>query len=140
MGLSFVLHHTIKSETEKVKPFFEQLERFAEVHPLIQSASKTGEQQYIIRERMAFTFFKFNYKADVFSHHEDEVHYIAYPFFLVLTIKFKFAFLKEEGATLITESVHIKGPRVVSHFLKAAVSYAHKQVVVRIKEILEYHS
>jgi|SRR3954466_13637833 hypothetical protein len=137
MGLSFVLHHSIKNETEKVKPFFEQLERFAEVHPLIQSATKTGKQHYIIRERMAFSFFKFNYKADVFLHSGDEVHYIAYPFFLVLTIKFKFAFLKEENATIITESVHIKGPPVVSHFLKVAVIYAHKKAVKEVKKILE---
>ena len=136
MGLSFVLHHTVKSETKKIKPFFEQLERFAEVHPLIHSATKTGEQQYIIRERRPFSFIKFNYKADVFLHNADEVQYIAYPFFLVLTIKFKFTFLKEEGSTIITESVHIKGPPLVSHFLKMAVIQSHKKIVKRIKERL----
>ena len=137
MGLSFVLHHAVKSETEKVKPFFEQLERFAKVHPLIQSVTKTAEQQYTIRERMPFSFIRFNYKADVFLPHGDEVHYIAYPFFLILTIKFKFAFLKEEGCTVINESVHIKGPPLISHFLKMAVIQSHKKIVTRIKERLE---
>ncbi|HRG38157.1 MAG TPA: hypothetical protein PK289_06465 [Bacteroidia bacterium] len=136
MALSFVLHHSIKSEIEKVKPFFELLESFADAHPLIQSVTKTGEQKYIIRERMPMSFIKFNYKADVFLHNGDEVQYIAYPFFLVLTITFKFVFLKEDGTTVITESVHIKGPPVVSHFLKAAVTYSHKIIVKRIKEIL----
>jgi hypothetical protein len=138
MGLSFVLHHSIKSEAEKVKPFFENMERFAEVHPLIQHATPTASNQYLIRERMAFSFFKFNYKAEVSTHHGNEVHYIAYPFFLVLTIKFKFIFLKEENATVITESIHIKGPLLVAHVLKMAVIYAHTKVVKRIKKIVEH--
>lgn len=137
MGLSFVLHHSVKSDAEKVKSFFEDMERFADVHPLIQSATSTGPHQYLIRERMAFSFFKFNYKAEVSLHHGNEVHYIAYPFFLVLTIKFKFAFLKEEQATIITESVHIKGPKIVAFILKTAVVYAHKRVVKHIKKRLE---
>ncbi len=138
MGLSFVLHHSIKSDAEKVKSFFENMERFAEVHPLIQKATPTDHShEYIIRERMAFSFFKFNYKAAVSLHNGNEVHYIAYPFFLVLTIKFKFAFLKEEQATVITESVHIKGPRIIAFVLKRAVIYAHKKVVKEIKRMIE---
>jgi hypothetical protein len=138
MGLSFVLHHTVKSDAEKVKSFFENMERFAEVHPLIQHATSTGPNQYVIRERMAFSFLKFNYKAEMSRHQGNEVHYIAYPFFLVLTIKFKFVFLKEEQATVITESVHIKGPTIVARILKMAVTYAHKKVVRRIKKIVEH--
>jgi carbon monoxide dehydrogenase subunit G len=138
MSLSFVLHHAVKSDAEKVKPFFENMERFAEVHPLIQSATLTGPHQYLIRERMAFSFFKFTYKAEVSTHHGNEIHYIAYPFFLVLTIKFKFAFLKEENATIITESIHIKGPTLVAHILKRAVIYAHKKVVKHIKKTVEF--
>jgi carbon monoxide dehydrogenase subunit G len=137
MGLSFVLHHSIKSDTEKIKPFFEHMERFAAVHPLIQSATPEGSNTYIIRERLAFSFFKFNYKAEVSLHQGNEVHYIAYPFFLVLIIKFKFTFLQDEQATVITESVHIKGPKIVAFVLKKAVVYAHKKVVKRIKKILE---
>jgi hypothetical protein len=138
MGLSFVLHHSVKSDAEKVKSFFDNMEYFAEVHPLIQRATPTGPNQYLIRERMAFSFFKFNYKADISVHHGNEVHYIAYPFFLVLTIKFKFVFLKEENATVITESIHIKGPTLVAHMLKVAVIYAHKKVVKRIKKLVEH--
>jgi carbon monoxide dehydrogenase subunit G len=136
MALSFVLHHSIKSDAEKVKSFFENMERFAEVHPLIQSATPTGLHQYLIRERMAFSFFTFTYKAEISMHNGNEVHYIAYPFFLVLTIQFKFAFLKEENATMITESVHIKGPTIVAYVLKQAVIYAHKKVVKKIKKLV----
>jgi carbon monoxide dehydrogenase subunit G len=138
MGLTFVLHHSVKSDTQKVKPFFENMERFAEVHPLIQSATPARHHTYIIRERMAFSFFKFNYKAAVSSHNGNEVHYIAYPFFLVLSIKFKFVFLKEENATVITESIHIKGPTIVAYILKRAVIHAHKKVVKRIKKLVEF--
>jgi carbon monoxide dehydrogenase subunit G len=137
MGLSFVLHHSVKSDAEKVKIFFENMDRFVEVHPLIQSAMLAGPHQYLIRERMAFSFFKFTYKAEVSTHHGNEVHYIAYPFFLVLTIQFKFAFLKEEHATVITESIHIKGPTIIAYILKRAVIYAHKKMVKRIKKIVE---
>lgn len=137
MGLSFVLHHSVKSETEKVKPFFEHIERFAELHPLIQSATKSGEKEYIIRERMPFSFFRFNYKADVSVHNGNEVQYIAYPFFLIMTIKFKFVFSKEDNATMITESVHIKGPPVISHILKNAVIGSHKKILEGVKKLVE---
>jgi carbon monoxide dehydrogenase subunit G len=138
MPFSFVLKYSIKNDQKKVMAYFEDLKSFAEVHPYIQKATKLSDHEYIIRERMPFSFLKFNYRSEISVHHGNEVHYIAYPFFLVLTIKFKFAFLKEENATVITESIHIKGPKPVAFVLKRAVIYAHKKVVERIKKRIEH--
>ena len=137
MPLSFVLHHSIKSRPERIQPFFEHMERFGDLHPLIKGVTQTGPNEYLIRERMAFSFFTFNYKATVSVHNGNEVHYIAYPFFLTLTIAFKFSFLKAENHTVITESVHIKGPFIVAFILKAFVKKAHKKVVVNLKKTVE---
>lgn len=60
------------------------------------------------------------------------------PFFLFLTITFKFSFLKAENCTAITESVHIKGPFIVAFILKGLVKQAHKKVVKELKKIVEH--
>lgn len=132
-----MLHHKVNSETEKVKSFFDSVERFAEIHPLIQCATLTAPQEYIIRERMAFSFFRFNYKAIVSTYLDKEVQYIAYPFFLVLTIKFQFTPSTTQNSTLITEYVHIDGPFIFAQVLKSAVTYSHKKVIKKLKKMLE---
>ncbi|HEY0031119.1 MAG TPA: hypothetical protein VGC65_10205 [Bacteroidia bacterium] len=133
MARTLLLDHIVHSDLKSTKAVFSDLRRFSEFHPLFIGIEETGNSTYIIKERMPFGGFPFKYKAVVIDNAEkNEVMYIAYPFFITLTITF--AFSSDGPDTRIKESIHIKGPIIATDILRSLIGKMHPRVVADLNK------
>jgi len=137
MPRKFTLEHIVNTTPENAKGYFADFRKFSALHPLFVGMEQVDETHFIIREKMPVTHIKFKYKATVIHKKEtNEVVYIAYPFFLTLTLSFVFHPGPTENSCKIIEQVNIKGPMIISDILKSLIKKMHPLLIEKLNSKL----
>lgn len=137
MARTFTLEHIVNTTPENTKEYFEDFRKFSALHPLFVGLEQVDATHFIIREKMPVTHIKFKYKATVINKKENnEVVYVAYPFFLTLTLSFVFHPGERENSCKIVEQVNIKGPIIVSDILKSLIKKMHPVLIEKLNSKL----
>lgn len=137
MARTLTLEHFVNTNLQNTKSYFEDFRKFSALHPLFVGLEQIDETHFIIREKMPLTGIKFKYKATVINKKENnEVVYIAYPFFLTLTLSFVFYEGETESSCKIIEKIHVKGPIIVSYILKSLIKKMHPQLIEKLNSKL----
>jgi hypothetical protein len=133
MARTLQLEHLIKTDPEKAKLIFEDFHQFSALHPLFVGLEQKDENHFIVEERMPVSTIKFKYKTTVIKNKErNEVIYIAYPFFLTLTITFIFLPGESAETCKMIETIEVKGPRIISDVLVSLIKKTHPQLIAKL--------
>ena len=137
MARNIILEHIVNTNPQNAKSYFEDFRKFSALHPLFVGLEQTDETHFVIREKMPVTGIKFKYKATVINKKENnEVVYIAYPFFLTLTLSFVFHPGEKENTCKIIENIEVKGPIIVSDILMSLIKKMHPKLIAKLNSKL----
>ena len=137
MARTLTLEHIVNTNPENAKGYFADFRKFSALHPLFVGLEQVDETHFVIREKMPVTRIKFKYKATVINKKENnEVVYLAYPFFLTLTLSFIFHPGTTANSCKIVEKIEIKGPIIVSDILKILIKKMHPILIEKLNSQL----
>ena len=133
-----IIKHFIKAQVASVFPFFQDLKKFGEVHPVIYKVEQISDNDYIFYEQINMIFpYRFSYPVKIEKIIPNQQIILSSDVqkgvFLYLTYNFE----SKDNNTLITEMVEIKANPIVKEIFKIVLKSSHLKMVREIKKRLE---
>lgn len=131
MNLSFTLH----KDFDFVFDYLTDMQKYVSVHPVIFRIDQTGDDSFLIHERLKLGFipFSFSYPATVKKLSADTVHMRA-TVFRFTKIEMKFVLKSNTGVTTINEEIDFHSPLPVKFILQRIFRKQHAQLFRNIEE------
>jgi carbon monoxide dehydrogenase subunit G len=136
------LNYLVPASVEEVFPYFADLKKFVDVHPVIFRIDELGSNEYLFYEKMDLFLFKYTFTYKVILESVDlnkrvVMHSkVQRGVYLHLT----FSFDQEKGQTKIDEIVHIKAFPFIRAIFKPILRKSHLKLVNEISNRLNKHS
>jgi hypothetical protein len=136
MATIIIIESTIEASAEQLYPYFENVEKFGEIHPLIKSVMKLRDNLYLVSERINLIGnlgFINRYEVVVATSPYSKVDYkIQLPLGVSLAIDFTFTPLSP-AQTIIKETIVIKGFFPARFILGVMIKKYHHQILDELK-------
>ena len=136
------LNYMIPASVEDVFPFFADLKKFVDVHPIIFRVDDLGSNEYLFYEKMEFFLFNYTFTYKVVLESVDLNRSVTMyssvqrGVYLHLT----FSFSQEESQTKISEIVRVEAYSFIRAFFKPILRKSHLKLVNEISKRLNKHS
>ncbi len=131
-----IVRYTSKKSIEEVFQYLYDMQKFAEVHPVIYKIEKKGENHYLFFEKLKFLLFfpydftynvvikniEFNKSLQMYSEVQKGVH-----------LNLNFLLQTENNLTIIVETIETKAIIGVKQILEMTVKKAHRKMFENIE-------
>ncbi len=131
MELSFRL----KKTADFIFDYLTNVQKFVSVHPVIFQIDKTGNDRYLVYEKLKFGFipFSFTYPATIEKNNIDKIVIIRATVMKVTKIVIKFVLITENDKTIIEENIKFKSPLPVKFIMQRIFRKQHCQLFKNIE-------
>jgi carbon monoxide dehydrogenase subunit G len=130
-----VLNYSLTKPAEEVYTYLSDMNKFAEVHPVIYKAEQLGESEYVCFEKIKFGFIPFDFKYKVYLKNSIVNNYIEMdsPIRKGVHLQLKFSLTTINNKTEITETILIKANFIVRMIFQNIIRKVHKQLFTNIE-------
>ena len=130
MKLTFRLNKT----ADFIFDYLTDMEKFVSVHPVIFKIDKTGNDSYLIHEKLKFSFipFSFTYPVTIEKNNIDKVVIIRATVRKFTKIVMKFVLITENDQTIIEEDITFKSPLPVKFIMQSIFTKQHSRLFENI--------
>lgn len=130
MELSFRLNKT----ADFIFDYLTDMQKFVSVHPVIFKIDKTGNDRYLVYEKLKFGFilFSFTYPATIEKNNIDKVVIIRATVMKFTKIIMKFVLITENDQTIIEENIKFKSPLPIKFIMQSVFRKQHCQLFKNI--------
>src|SRR6478735_10562220 len=136
MATTIQINSTIEAPAEQLYPYFSDLEKFGELHPLIKSVKKFNDGLILVTEHIPLIGtlgFDNKYVVEVIASPLNKVTYkIRLPLWVRLTIDFSFV-PSNAIPTVLTETIVIKGIFPARLVLGVMIKKYHQMILDELK-------
>jgi hypothetical protein len=103
-------------------------QKFVAVHPAIYRIDETGENTWLVHEKLNFGFFpfSFSYPAVIENNRLDQTVLIRATVFKLVKVEMKFVLQPFEGYTTVVESISFKSPLPVEPVMRNLFRKQHQ--------------
>lgn len=138
MELIFRLNKTV----DVVFGYLTDVEKFVSVHPLIYHMDRTGENTYLVYEklRLGVIPFAFTYPAQMETLSSEKVVIVRATVFRLTHITMRFELVSDNGSTTVTERIHIKTPLPIKSIMRRVFRSQHNRLFQNIDSIADRNS
>ena len=130
-----LIHH-IPANIDKVFPFFNDIDRFVAVHPVIYKAEATGTNQYRLFEKLDLKFCKvsFSYMVSIETSVPGKQVIMFARIRKGVTLRLQFDFIADNNTTHIHETVTFNAPAVICPIFLKFLTRQHQLLVAKVRE------
>lgn len=111
------------------------MQKFVSVHPVISQIDNTGNESYLVHEKLKFGFipFSFTYPVTIEKSIVDKKVIIRAIVFKMTKIEMKFDLKSENDFTIIDEEINFKSLLPVKCIMESIFKTQHKQLFKNIE-------
>lgn len=133
-----IITHSIKAPVSSVFPFFQDLKKFGEVHPVIYQVDQINESDFIFFEQINMIFlYRFSYPVKIEKIIPNQQIILSSDVQMGVFLYLTYNFESKDNTTFITELVEIKANLIVKEIFKIVLKSSHLKMVKEIKKRLE---
>lgn len=132
-----ILNHSIAKPIEAVYSCLSEMDKFAEVHPVVYKAEKIGETEYRFYEKIKFVFipFDFTYKVNLTSTVPNNYVEMESNVQKGVHLQLKFSLQTKNNVTEVEETIIIKANPLVRLVFQSVIKRVHKKLFKHISEL-----
>ena len=131
MKLSFRINKNIGLTFE----YLTDMQKFVSVHPVIFQIDPTGNESYLVHERLKFGFipFSFTYPVTIEKNIVDKKVTIRATVFRLTKIEMKFNLKADKDFSIIDEEISFQSPLPIKFIMKGIFKKQHSQLFKNIE-------
>ena len=132
-----LIHH-VAAKVEKIFPFFNEMDRFIAVHPVIYKSEMIEPGQYRLYEKLDLKLFKvsFSYTVRIEKSVADQQVIMFSEIRKGVELRLKFDFQAKEGTTQIHETVTFNAPAIICPLFLKFLTKQHKLLITNVASTL----
>ena len=132
-----ILNHSIAKPIELVYSCLSEMDKFAEVHPVVYKVEKIGEAEFKFYEKIKFAFipFAFNYKVNLTSIVPNKYVEMESNVQKGVHLQLKFSLQTKNNVTEVEEIILIKANFLVRILFQNTIKRVHKKLFKKIAEL-----
>jgi carbon monoxide dehydrogenase subunit G len=128
---------TVKKTPDFVFDYLTDMRKFVSVHPVITKIDPTGNNSYLVHEKLRFVFIPiaFTYPVIIEKNLIEKTVIMYATVMKYIKIKITFRIKQENNVTFIKENVTFKSPLPLTFFMRAIFRKQHLQLFKNIELI-----